>query len=84
MYETAIDVLRLTALGLGLDEHVFDDRFMPKSLSTLKLLRYPPLDKSADLSFRTTDDHTDAGFVTLLSHLNTKVSSTSATKWILG
>ena len=84
MYETAIDVLRLTALGLGLDEHVFDDRFMPKSLSTLKLLRYSPLDKSADLSFRTTDDHTDAGFVTLLSHLNTKVSSTSATKWILG
>lgn len=67
MYETAIDVLRLTALGLGLDEHVFDDRFMPKSLSTLKLLRYPPLDEGTDPCFRRTDDHTDASFITLLS-----------------
>lgn len=32
MLDTAIDVLRLTALGLGLDEHVFDDSCQRHSL----------------------------------------------------
>ena len=45
MFTTAIEVLQLTALGLGLDEHIFDDRFLPKSLSNLKLLHYPPLNE---------------------------------------
>lgn len=79
MYETAFDILQLTALGLGLDEHVFDDRFGPRTVSTLKLLRSPPLDEGTDLSSRRTDDHTDG-----IRHSNTKVSSTLATKWILG
>lgn len=66
MFNTAMEILRLTALGLGLDEHIFDDRFIPRSLSTLKLLRYPPLDEGVSLPSFRTNDHTDASFITLL------------------
>ena len=66
MFDTAMEVLRLTALGLGFKEDVFDDRFQPKSLSNVKLLHYPPLDESASQPSFRTDDHTDASFVTLL------------------
>ena len=66
MFTTAIEVLQLTALGLGLDEHIFDDRFLPKSLSNLKLLHYPPLNEDVSLPSFRTNDHTDASFVTLL------------------
>lgn len=40
---------------------------MPTSLSTLKLLHYPPLEEGANISSFRTDDHTDASFVTLLA-----------------
>ena len=66
MFDAAMEILRLTALGLGFNEHVFDDRFQPKSLSNVKLLHYPPLDESASQPLFRTDDHTDASFVTLL------------------
>lgn len=44
MSQTALDVIRLIATGLGLDEHHFDELFLVKPLSTLRLLHYPPRD----------------------------------------
>ena len=41
MHQTAIDLIRLLALGLGFDEHCFDEMIVQKPLSTLRLLHYP-------------------------------------------
>ena len=41
MINAGMEFLRLTALGLGLDEYVFDDCFVPKSVSTLPIMHYP-------------------------------------------
>ena len=35
MINAGLEFLRLTALGLELDEHAFEERFWPKSLSSL-------------------------------------------------
>ena len=72
MLNAGMEFLHLTALGLGMDEHMFDDRFAPKSVSTLRIMHYPTY-KSAttehssrqDLTF-TCEEHTDSGFLTLL------------------
>ena len=42
MHRAAVDLIRLLALGLGFDEHCFDDMIVKKPLSTLRLLHYPP------------------------------------------
>ena len=41
MLHAGMEFLRLTALGLGLDEHEFDDCFVPTSVSTLRIMHYP-------------------------------------------
>ena len=70
MISAGMEFLRLTAMGLGLDEHVFDDRFLPKSVSSLRIMHYPTykgttISSSHDLNF-TCEEHTDTAFVTLL------------------
>lgn len=76
MINAGMEFLRLTAMGLGLDEHVFDDRFLPKSVSSLRIMHYPTYkgaasnaatvtSSSCDLNF-TCEEHTDTAFVTLL------------------
>ena len=80
MIDAGMEFLRLTAIGLGQSEHIFDDRFLPKSVSSLRIMHYPTykgLDSatgtpnnsttttSHDLEF-TCEEHTDTAFVTLL------------------
>ncbi|XP_069132125.1 uncharacterized protein [Argopecten irradians] len=74
MHETAMKILRLAAVGLGLEENAFTDMFSYQPCSTLRILHYPPRSESPPDLARTeggryvsTPDHTDSGFVTLLS-----------------
>ena len=73
MHNTGIDILRLAALGLGIDENSFDEIFACKPCSTFRLMHYPPWAgappenaKIEDGKVVTTPDHTDSNFLTLL------------------
>ena len=70
MANAGMEFLHLTAMGLGMDEHLFDDRFLPKSVSSLRIMHYPTYHVAGqpdneDYKF-TCEEHTDSGFVTLL------------------
>lgn len=73
MTQSGIEVTRLIALGLGMDEHAFDDMFLTKPLSTLRLLRYPPRPEPIPEEFLEGDyvivtcDHADSTFLTMLA-----------------
>ena len=64
MTNTGMEFLRLTAKGLGLDEHTFDDQLLPKSVSSLRIMHYPTY--GATKSTFTCEEHFDSTFVTLL------------------
>ncbi|XP_046566711.1 2-oxoglutarate-Fe(II) type oxidoreductase hxnY-like [Haliotis rubra] len=70
---TGTEILRLLALGSGLDEYWFESMFLPDTLSTLRLLHYPlrssnPPDTAKDGdTVLCCSEHSDSGFVTLLS-----------------
>ena len=73
MHNTAIEILRLAALGLGIDENAFEDIFADRPVSTFRLMHYPPWvgapSQNAlieDGKVVTTPDHTDSNFLTLL------------------
>ena len=79
MHEMAMEVLRLAARGLGIDENAFEPIFLDKPLSTFRLIHYPPWkgepSKNAiveDGKFVTSPDHTDSNFLTLLTTFNYK------------
>lgn len=68
MTNAGMEFLRLTAVGLGLDEHIFDDRFLPKSVSSLRIMHYPTygdIESKSEPTF-TCEEHIDTVFVTLL------------------
>lgn len=77
MIDAGMEFLRLTAIGLGQDEHIFDKRFVPKSVSSLRIMHYPTYKGApcftntpntctgSDREF-TCEEHTDTAFVTLL------------------
>jgi isopenicillin N synthase-like dioxygenase len=44
MHETAMEILRLTAIGMGIDEHAFEPIFSDKPCSTFRIIHYPPWD----------------------------------------
>lgn len=62
---TGMEFLRLTAKGLGLEETTFDDRFLPKSVSSLRIMHYPTYGNTPKPTF-TCEEHFDSTFVTLL------------------
>ncbi|XP_046365943.2 2-oxoglutarate-dependent dioxygenase 33-like [Haliotis rufescens] len=70
---TGTEILRLLALGSGLDEYWFESMFLPDTLSTLRLLHYPLRSSSPPDTARDGDkvlccsEHSDSGFVTLLA-----------------
>ena len=68
MTKAGMEFLRLTAMGLGLDEHTFDDRFLSKSLSTVRVMHYPTYEGTEANSkpVFTCEEHIDTVFVTLL------------------
>jgi isopenicillin N synthase-like dioxygenase len=65
MTALACDLLKVIALGLGLEEDWFAD-FAKEPIATLRLLRYPPQEPDADEFARGIDAHTDFGAITLL------------------
>ena len=58
--EVALELTKLTAMGLGLNENYFDCLFT-KTASTLKILNYPVRDLEMSLI-----EHVDSSFLTLL------------------
>ena len=63
----SMEFLHLVSIGLGLKEDTFDDRFLPKSVSSLRLMHYPTYEKvKGDRSTLTCEEHVDGAFVTLL------------------
>ena len=69
MINAGLEFLKLTALGLGLDEHIFEERFRPKSLSSLRIMHYPTYQPTRESTF-TCEEHIDTVFVTLLVTCN--------------
>lgn len=67
MMSLAFDVMQMLCAGLGLDEHTFDDRFQPMSLSTYKLQRYQSFEESKLVRDFSQDSHADVGFLTFLT-----------------
>ena len=70
MTDAGMEFLQLTAMGLGMDEHIFDDHFLPKPVSSLRIMHYPTYMNSetssgTDTTF-TCEEHIDTVFVTLL------------------
>ncbi len=63
----SMEFLHLTSIGLGLKEDTFDDRFFPKSVSSLRLMHYPTYEKvRGNRDTLTCEEHIDGVFVTLL------------------
>lgn len=72
-HETTQEILRLVAIGLGIDEQAFKDLFSDKPISTFRLLHYPPWEGAppenaiiGDGKIVTTPEHMDSDFMTLL------------------
>ena len=66
-----VEFLRLMAIGLGLPEDSFASKFVPKSISTLRLMHYPTYfditgKRPEQVSEFTCEEHIDTVFVTLL------------------
>ena len=77
VFSASVDYMRLLALGLGLKENFFDHMFIPSTLSTLRLLCYPPRVHPPPLVAVTEDgtvlycsSHADTGFLTMLTSFN--------------
>ena len=66
MLKAGMDFLRLLAIGWGLHENIFDDRFLPKSISSLRIMHYPTYGDTDTPTF-TCEEHIDTVFVTLLA-----------------
>ncbi len=73
MHDTAIEIVRLIARGLGANENWFDNMFSPYPLSTLRIINYPvrpqPIPECARDGKYTLHcgAHTDTPFITLLA-----------------
>ena len=73
MGEVGLEIIRLLAIGLGKEEGYFDELFLHKPLSTLRLMHYPvrpqPIPEAAKKDGLTLSclEHTDSNFITLLS-----------------
>jgi len=65
----AYGILEVAGNWYGLDEHAFDERFMPKSVSSLRIMHYPTYQPKSE-STLTCEEHIDTVFVTLLVSFN--------------
>ena len=78
MTEVAWKIVQLLAIGLEKEEHYFDDLFLHKPMSTLRLMHYPvrpgPIPEAAkkDDIVLTCLEHTDTAFATFLSTFDYK------------
>lgn len=76
LHKVSLDLLQMIAMGLGLNEHYFDELYTPKTMSTLRLINYPVHDfeipKDAytdDGKVISTASHRDSTTLTLLTTL---------------
>lgn len=74
LHNTALEILRLTAIGLGIEENIFTPSFSNKPCSTFRMMHYPPWNGPPPANARiednkviTTPEHTDTNFLTLLA-----------------
>ncbi len=65
MASTGVEFLKLLALGLGQEENSFDKKFLPKTLSSLRIMHYPTYGDTPQPTF-VCEEHIDSTFVTLL------------------
>mgnify|MGYP001415178722 CR=1 FL=1 len=70
MTDLATDLMRLFALGLGLDERFFDDK-VDRHISNLSVLHYPPLTRPARPGQLRAGVHSDYGSLTILQREET-------------
>ncbi|KAH3811329.1 uncharacterized protein LOC127833600 [Dreissena polymorpha] len=77
LHNTALEILKLVAIGLGIEENIFEDMFLDKPCSTFRIMHYPPWKgeppKNAiveDGKVVITPEHTDTNFLTLLTRFN--------------
>lgn len=63
IYETSCHI------GLEMDEHIFDNKFLPRSLSSLRFLHYP-ISKNNQEREVLLQEHEDSSFVMLLINFN--------------
>ena len=77
LHTTALEILKLTAIGLGIDEHSFEEIFSYRPCSTFRLMHYPPWDGAPPQNAVTEDGkvvitpaHTDSNFLTLLTRFD--------------
>lgn len=83
MRNAAMRIVRLLAIGLGLDEDHFACKFSPKCTSNLKILHYPTY-RETEKQRLTCEAHSDASFVTLLatwSYRGLEVLKTDEVTW---
>ena len=66
LHNASMDILKLAAFGLDIDEHAFDDIFADRPCTTFRLMHYPPWNGTPPANARiedgkvvTTPDHTD-------------------------
>ena len=73
MRTLSLEIVRLLALGLGKEDRYFDELFLHKPMSTLRLMHYPLRDElipdtaKKDGHVLTCLEHTDTNFATFLS-----------------
>ena len=71
MLNAGVEFLRLIAIGLGLPEDSFASKFVPKAISTVRLMHYPTYfdvtgKRPEQVSEFTCEEHIDTVFATLL------------------
>ena len=69
MTNAGMEFLRLCAKELELEEHSFDKKFLPKTLSSLRIMHYPTYGDTPQPTF-VCEEHFDTPFVTLLVTFN--------------
>ncbi|RBH57284.1 MULTISPECIES: 2-oxoglutarate and iron-dependent oxygenase domain-containing protein [Pseudomonas] len=78
------DLLRVVAVGLGIDEHFFIDKYT-KPLQRTQMVYYPPQPAQADADQFGVAPHTDYGCITLLYQDNSgglQVRELGSNSWI--
>ena len=64
MANAGVDILKILAIGLGMEENAFVDKFNPKPCSNLGFANYPYLE--ADVTTVSFEPHADTGMLTLV------------------
>lgn len=83
-YSLAIEILRSFAIGLDLDQSLFDTKFNNGDCALLRVLHYPPLPDKIEPAQIRAGEHTDYGALTILfqDNIGGLEVQTVDSKWI--